>query len=72
MITSYQFRSDVDLKLFISEHLPRSYRRVCAFVVKNNMQAAIIAIATTVDTVCVFQPACTNAARRLYLDIVLM
>jgi hypothetical protein len=48
------------------------YRRVCAFVDRNNIQAATIVVATTVNTVCVFQPACTNAVRRLYLVKVLI
>jgi hypothetical protein len=40
-----------------------SVYRFCAFVDNNNTQVATIAAATTVKTVCVFQPVCTSACR---------
>lgn len=43
-----------------------------ALVVRNSTQAATIDVATTVNKTCVFHPACTRAARRLYRDTVFM
>lgn len=43
-----------------------------ACVLKNNTQAATIALATTVKTTCVPHPLCTNASRRLYRLTVLI
>jgi hypothetical protein len=36
-----------------------------AFVARNSMQVATIEMETIVNTVCVFQPLCTNALRWL-------
>jgi hypothetical protein len=44
----------------VYEGCERIYR-FCAFVDNNNTQVATIAAATTVNTVCVFQPVCTSA-----------